>query len=90
MHFFVKEAHNNPIPVKKETKFLGILLNSKLTFFPFKEGPKKKCVKALNLLRIVSNTGVGIIQGWGSMMTGNGHIELFKVTSYNFHPQEHA
>ena len=21
-------------------------------------------------------------------MTGNGHIELFKVTSYNFHPQE--
>ena len=24
------------------------------------------------------------------IMTGNGHIELFKVTSYNFHPQEHA
>ena len=23
-------------------------------------------------------------------MTGNGHIELFKVTSYNFHPQDHA
>ena len=25
-----------------------------------------------------------------NVMTGNGHIELFKVTSYNFHPQEHA
>ena len=25
-----------------------------------------------------------------TIMTGNGHIELFKVTSYKFHPQEHA
>ena len=32
---------------------------------------------------------------WGTVltlnsMTGNGHKELFKVTSYNFHPQEQA
>ena len=25
-----------------------------------------------------------------TIMTGNGHTELFKVTSYKFHPQEHA
>ena len=51
--------YKNPIPVKKETKFLGILLDSKLTFLPHIKGLKKKCVKALNLLRVVSNTGAG-------------------------------
>ena len=51
--------YDNPIPVKKETKFLGILLNSKLTFVPHIKGLKKKCVKALNLLRVVSNTDWG-------------------------------
>ena len=44
--------HNNPIPVKKETQFLGILLDSKLIFVPHIKGLKKKCVKALNLLRV--------------------------------------
>ena len=38
--------YNNPIPVKKDTKFFGILLNSKLTFVPHIKGLKKKCVKA--------------------------------------------
>ena len=47
--------YDNPILVKKETKFLGILLNSKLTFVPHIKGLKKKCVKALNL-RVVSNS----------------------------------
>ena len=49
---------DNPIPVKKETKFLGILLDSKLTFVPHIKGLKKKCIKALqlNLLRVVSST----------------------------------
>ena len=51
--------HDNPIPVKKETKFLGILLDSKLTFVPHIKGLKKKCVKAKNLLRVVSNTDLG-------------------------------
>ena len=37
--------NDNPIPVKKETKFLGILLDSKLTFVPHIKGLKKKCVK---------------------------------------------
>ena len=51
--------YNNPVPVKKETKFLGILLDSKLTFVSNIKGLKKKCVKALNLLRVVSNTDWG-------------------------------
>ena len=51
--------YDNPIPVKKETKFLGILLDSKLTFVRHIKGLKKKCVKALNLLRVVSNTDLG-------------------------------
>ena len=51
--------YDNPIPVKKETKFLGILLDSKLTFVPHIKGLKKKCIKALNLLRVVSSTDWG-------------------------------
>ena len=52
-------CYNNPIPVKKETKFLGILFDSKLTFVPHIKGLKKKCVKALNSLRVVSYTDWG-------------------------------
>ena len=55
-YFFL---YDNSIPVKKETKFLGILLNLKLTFFPYIKGLKKKCVKTLNLLKVVSNTDWG-------------------------------
>ena len=51
--------YKNPIPVKKEAKFLGILLDSKYTFVPHIKGLKKKCVKALNLLRVVSSTDWG-------------------------------
>ena len=56
-HYLV--LYDNPIPVKKETKFLGILLDSKLTFVHHIKGLKKKCVKALNLFRVVSNNDWG-------------------------------
>ena len=49
---FVKEG-------VKEKKFLGILLGSNLTFVPHIKGLKKKCVKALNVLRVVSNSDWG-------------------------------
>ena len=56
VHFCRKEGsssgyllYDNPIPVTKETKFLGILLDSKLTLVPHIKGLKKKGVKALNL-----------------------------------------
>ena len=51
--------NSNPFLVKKETQFLGILLVSKLTFVTHIKGLQKKCVKALNLLRVVSNTDLG-------------------------------
>ena len=39
--------YNNPIPVKKDTKFLSVLLDSKLTFVAHIMGLERKCVKAL-------------------------------------------
>ena len=53
--------NNNPIPLKKETNFLGILLDSKLSCVPHMKGLMKKCIKALHLLRVVSFlNGVGM------------------------------
>ena len=47
--------YNNPILVKKDTKFFSILLDSKLiTFVAYIKGLKQKCVKALKLFRVVS------------------------------------
>ena len=52
--------YNNPILVKKDTKFFSILLDSKLiTFVAHIKGLKQKCVKALKLFRVISNTGRG-------------------------------
>ena len=43
------------IPVVAESKFLGVIFDSKLTFIPHIEYLKAKCQKALNLLRVVAN-----------------------------------
>ena len=68
MHFCQRrKVHPDPqlqlnhvlIPVVKEHKFLGIILDSKLSFLPHIKHLKKKCQKALNLLRVVSNTDWG-------------------------------
>jgi hypothetical protein len=48
-----------PIPVVKETKFLGLVFDSKLTFLPHIKYLKIRCTKALNLLRVVANTDWG-------------------------------
>jgi hypothetical protein len=45
--------------VVNETKFLGIIFDSKLTFKPHIANLKKKCMKALNLLRVVAHTDWG-------------------------------
>jgi ribonuclease HI len=47
--------NGHKIPVEKETKFLGVIFDSKLSFIPHIEYVKKKCQKALNLLRVVSH-----------------------------------
>ncbi|GBM31363.1 hypothetical protein AVEN_99588-1 [Araneus ventricosus] len=53
---FLKDTPN---PVVSEAKFLGIIFDEKLTFKPHILNLKQKCVKTLNLLKILSNTSWG-------------------------------
>ena len=64
MHFCnSRKMHPDPertldgvhIEVVKEFKFLGLLFDSKLSFFPHINYLSNKCQKALNLLRVVSS-----------------------------------
>ena len=48
-----------PIPVVEEFKFLGLVFDRKLSFIPHIKFLKAKCQKALDLLRVVSNTDWG-------------------------------
>jgi ribonuclease HI len=68
MHFCnLRGPHPDPdlflgkkkIPIVKTTKFLGITLDSKFTFVPHIRELKKKCLKALNILKVLSNTDWG-------------------------------
>ncbi len=47
------------VPVKSEVKFLGVIFDKKLTFVPHIKYLKDKCLKALNLLKVVSRTDWG-------------------------------
>jgi ribonuclease HI len=47
------------IPVVKETKFLGVTFDHKLSFVPHLKQLKTKCSKSLNLLKIVSHRDWG-------------------------------
>ena len=66
----LRSAHPNPeltlngtlIPVVEQTKFLGVIFNNKLTFLPDIRYLKEKCVKSLNLLRVVAHTSWGADQ----------------------------
>ncbi|GFN87431.1 RNA-directed DNA polymerase from mobile element jockey [Plakobranchus ocellatus] len=48
-----------PIPVKGEAKFLGVVFDSKLPFSSHVKYIKKKCLKTLNLLRVIGHTDWG-------------------------------
>lgn len=72
MHFCqLRSLHNEPelfldgtpIEVAKETKFLGIIFDNKLSFIPHIKMLKKKCSKGLNILKVLSKTK------WGADMT---------------------
>ncbi|OOZ57434.1 hypothetical protein BOW43_12400 [Solemya velum gill symbiont] len=52
--------YGNPIPVVKEFKFLGMLLDPKLMYDRHIYALRLKCKKALNIIRVLSNTT------WGS------------------------
>lgn len=51
--------NGNLIPVRNETKFLGIVLDSKLTFLPHCEYLSIRCERLLNLLRCLSGVWWG-------------------------------
>ena len=55
----VLHLHGSPIPVVGESKFLGILYNRKLSFIPHIKYLRAKCLKALNLLNVLSHTSWG-------------------------------
>ena len=50
----VLHLYGSPIPVVEESKFPGILFDRKLSFIPHINYLKAKCLKALNLLKVLS------------------------------------
>jgi len=54
--------NGTPILVVEQTKFIGVILDSKLTFLPHIRYLKEKCVKAPNLLRVVAHISWGADQ----------------------------
>ena len=68
VHFCqLRKVHNDPelylygslIPVVEDFKFLGVLFDRKLSFIPHIKYLKAKCLKALNLLKVLSHTDWG-------------------------------
>jgi ribonuclease HI len=51
--------NGQPIPVVKETKFLGVIFDHKLSFIPHLKNLRTKCLKAMNLLKVVSHRDWG-------------------------------
>ena len=69
VHFCQEQKiHNDPafyiygseIPVVAESKFLGVIFDRKLSFIPHIKYVKAKCLKALNLLKVLSRTSRGV------------------------------
>ena len=54
--------NKQPISVAKEIKFLGVIFDSKLNFKAHVDYLKNKCLKSLNLLKIVAHKDRGADQ----------------------------
>ena len=54
------KLNNTPIPVVKQVKFLGVIFDHKLTYVPHIKTLRTKCLKAMNLLKVVAH------KDWGS------------------------
>ena len=68
VHFCkLRKVHNDPvlylygsqIPVVEESKFRGVIFDRKLSFIPHIRYLKAKCLRALNLLKVLSHTSWG-------------------------------
>ena len=55
----VLNIYGSPIPVVEEAKFLGLLFDKKLSFIPHIKALKAKCLKALDVLKVLSKTNWG-------------------------------
>jgi hypothetical protein len=82
MHFYNKRTpHPKPsltlchteVPVVNETNFLGIIFDSKLTLKPHIVNLNKKCLKAMNLLRVVAH------MDWGADSTLHDFAETLPL-----------
>ena len=58
----VLHLYGSPIPVVEESKFLCIIFDRKLSFIPHIKYLKAKCLKTLNLLKVLSHTSWGADQ----------------------------
>ena len=52
--------NGNKMTVVKETRFLGVIFDQQLSFIPHMKALKTKCLKALDIIKVVSN------QEWGT------------------------
>ena len=63
VHFCqIRQLHLDPhltIPVVSEAKFLGLLFDNKLSFIPHIKALKAKCLKALDILKVLSSSDWG-------------------------------
>ena len=48
--------YGTQIPVVKEAKFLGLIFDHKLSFIPHIKALKAKCLKALDILKVLSHS----------------------------------
>ena len=55
----VLNIYESPIPVVEEARFLGLLFDKKLSFIPHIKALKAKCLNALDILKVLSNTNWG-------------------------------
>ena len=53
------KIYGSPIPVVEEAKFFSLLFDKKLSFIPHIKAFKAKCLKALDVLKVLSNTRWG-------------------------------
>ena len=55
----VLTLYRSPIPVVQEYKYLGLIFDKKLSFIPHIKYLKTKCLKSLNILKVLSHTTLG-------------------------------
>ncbi|GBL72884.1 RNA-directed DNA polymerase from mobile element jockey [Araneus ventricosus] len=53
------QLNGSPIPIVQETKFLGIVFDTKLTFRSHIKHLKTKCIRNLNIMKVLSSTSWG-------------------------------